>query len=594
MAFDKEIAKTANKFYTNGKGIYMLLFDTYSILTSGNSDGPTDEVYLKATGAEPVGASWVHAETNESVSLVVKKGPAAVPFKGLIKSPEGAIVLAKGQSVELTVQPQPTNTTDYITYNWDVDDDYLSYSLDNNKCIITGTSGGSTVATVTPVVNGVPDYSKAVSFEDITINSGSEGGTSNADYIVSGSTDYPEINGEYVQDGEANGKPKYVNTTSNATYTPYMQCDSTLGWAIFYPHQPRAYTNDTTSATPPTSGWNNGVTVTKGGSSGGGATEQTGYNVVCVDFASISGNYYEVEAPSWGNSSYTAWHKHETSNIYLYISNDSLPYVNFKSFDEYGFTSDIWFTAYGTDPLLLTTFMNENSGMPYEITTTKIGGGASGGGSATRACYRVEGAGSTEANGDYYDTEETRTVDNYGTFSIYKNENNIYMYFSDMCGYAWAPGWCLSPSIIDSGDGMLYCTTTYDGYETGMIKPWSTLDGISPAPKCYELDENGNTIIPPDYIVTGAGVEAVNGGYYATGEYYDGVPDFPIYKNKNGVYLLITYTLTIFASAISDASATIYYECEGYGSMITGDWANASYPRVGALGVAPYPTVTKN
>ena len=120
------------------------------------------------------------------------------------------------------------------------------------------------------------------------------GSTSNADYIVSGAIDYPEINGDYVQDGEYNGKPKYVNTTSNATYTPYMQCDSMVGWAIFYPNQPRAYTNDTTSDTPPTTGWNNGVTVTKGGGSNSGSTSKqtlvvSGFRMTeAMDYYSVS------------------------------------------------------------------------------------------------------------------------------------------------------------------------------------------------------------------------------------------------------------------------------------------------------------------
>lgn len=121
------------------------------------------------------------------------------------------------------------------------------------------------------VVNFMDENSGVMFNATIVAYGGSDsgGGTSNADYIVSGATDYPEINGEYVQDGEYNGKPKYINATSTAQYTAYMQCDSTLGWAIFYPGQPRSYTNDTTSMTPPTTGWNNGVIVTKGGSSGG-------------------------------------------------------------------------------------------------------------------------------------------------------------------------------------------------------------------------------------------------------------------------------------------------------------------------------------
>ena len=214
---------------------------------------------------------------------------------------------------------------------------------------------------------------------------------------------------------------------------------------------------------------------------------------------------------------------------------------------------------------------------------------------ANKAAFRVTGAGSTEANGDYYATGETRTKDGYGTFPVYKNNNNIYMYFSDICGYSWAPGWCLSPTIIDQGGGMLYCTAVYDAsdYATAMLKSWSSLDGTHPSPTCYELDSNGNIILPVDYTVTGAGTAAVNGYYYATGDKQYG---YPVYANKNGVKLWYFGMMGgwVFSPDFSEATASWYYHCEAYGDVTTGNWANdALYPTVDALGSAPLPTVTK-
>ena len=227
-------------------------------------------------------------------------------------------------------------------------------------------------------------------------------------------------------------------------------------------------------------------------------------------------------------------------------------------------------------------------------------GGGSGSDNTSKAMYRVSNAGSTEANGDYFDTGETRTLQNLGTFPIYKNSNDIYLYFSNWCSYSAAPGWVLAPKINgilqDDGSGLLYCTfsgSDYESYMTAMLSNWSTLDGVSPTPVCRKLDENGNEIIPADYTVSGAGTEAVNGDYYATGNYISGTSG-AIYKHKtNEVYLFGDGSNCNFAFEPIRGSA-YYYTCETYSYDIqTGDWANAIYPSTGS-GSTPYPTVTKN
>ena len=188
---------------------------------SGGAEGTTE--YWEVTGA---GASFVDGKYYLTNSDNVYKHESADYY----------IWFADGTTWWLTNEP---NSWSQDFYYWDTNISYVG-------CGMYADMGGYGTTPTVKFVKG-----------------GSSGG-SNADYTVSGSVDYPEINGEYVQDGEYNGKPKYVNTTSSAAYTSYMQCDGVLGWAIFYPNQPRAYTNDMTSATPPTTGWNNGVTVTKG------------------------------------------------------------------------------------------------------------------------------------------------------------------------------------------------------------------------------------------------------------------------------------------------------------------------------------------
>ena len=134
---------------------------------------------------------------------------------------------------------------------------YLYTDLGGTEGDINSIAGSKSV-----MINGEPIDGCIIT---ITVTEGGSSGGSNADYIVSGATSYPDVNGEYNESGTANGKPKYVNTVnSNA----YIQCDNILGWALFYYGQPRYYTSDTASATPPTSAtWKQGneiITVTKG------------------------------------------------------------------------------------------------------------------------------------------------------------------------------------------------------------------------------------------------------------------------------------------------------------------------------------------
>jgi hypothetical protein len=199
------------------------------------------------------------------------------------------------------------------------------------------------------------------------------GGTSNADYIVSGAVSVPEVNGEYVEDGTLNDRPKYVNTSnSNAI----IRFDSMVGWSVFYMGQPKYTTMDTTSATPPVSAtWKYGsetVTVVKGNSSGGGDSSgntNTGYIVTYFENnPNLEGNYLKANTPSWGDSSYE-YYKHQDIDVYLYIAGSN---VVFRSFDTGGFTSDYWFSASIKNNIVGNfAFMNENSGTMYNVTVTQ-------------------------------------------------------------------------------------------------------------------------------------------------------------------------------------------------------------------------------
>ena len=119
------------------------------------------------------------------------------------------------------------------------------------------------------------------------------GSTSNADYIVSGSST-AEVNGDYVNTGNTvNGYPSYSN--GKGYYILYTESYGGM-WQI---------TNDTSasgapkhsvmssSALPPTEGWS-GVTVTKGGGSNSGSTSKqtlvvSGFRMTeAMDYYSVS------------------------------------------------------------------------------------------------------------------------------------------------------------------------------------------------------------------------------------------------------------------------------------------------------------------
>lgn len=114
----------------------------------------------------------------------------------------------------------------------------------------------------------------------------------------------------------------------------------------------------------------NGVTGTYEGESGGG----NGYNVAVDDgeFPALNGNYYETTAPTWGNSSYTAWYKQESRDYYLVIGST----VEIHPFDNLGFISPAY-VADGTftDPTTVNFIVNQDSGTPAHVTITAITGG---------------------------------------------------------------------------------------------------------------------------------------------------------------------------------------------------------------------------
>lgn len=145
----------------------------------------------------------------------------------------------------------------------------------------------------------------------------------------------------------------------------------------------------------------------------------------------------------------------------------------------------------------------------------------------------------------------------------------------------------LLPENIKSGVTINGITGTYEG--------GGASGGDSGGNDTGGSDSGGGTS-NADYTVSGAGTEAVNGNYYATGEYYEGRNSAPIYKNKNGVYFFATGSHNIFANSITtDLNIETYYHCEAYGDYYTtGAWANdALYPTCGEFGIEPFPTVTK-
>lgn len=98
--------------------------------------------------------------------------------------------------------------------------------------------------------------------------SGSEGGTSNADYIVSGSST-AEVNGNYYDTGETRNNAKsYTNGSYYMYRCPFVgtsykwYINTNLGSNVGFVHS--SGTTGESITEPPTTGWSDGVTVTKG------------------------------------------------------------------------------------------------------------------------------------------------------------------------------------------------------------------------------------------------------------------------------------------------------------------------------------------
>lgn len=114
----------------------------------------------------------------------------------------------------------------------------------------------------TPPVSATWKYGS----ETVTVTTGGSdsGGGSTADYIVSGASN-ASVNGDYVENGTHNGRPKYTNGTCDMVW---IQSGYDGYWAIGavgYDGGAAPYCScfqDT--PTPPTTGWSGNVTVTQG------------------------------------------------------------------------------------------------------------------------------------------------------------------------------------------------------------------------------------------------------------------------------------------------------------------------------------------
>jgi hypothetical protein len=146
------------------------------------------------------------------------------------------------------------------------------------------------------MINGEPIDSCTII---ITVSEGSSSGgsssgggsTSNVDYTVSGSST-AEANGDYTNTGDTiNGYPSYSNGKGY-----YMLYTPNYGgmWQItndINASGPPKHSVMSSNALPPTEGWS-GVTVTEGGSSGGGSTATIEYYVSGASREEANGGYW--------------------------------------------------------------------------------------------------------------------------------------------------------------------------------------------------------------------------------------------------------------------------------------------------------------
>lgn len=316
-----------------------------------------------------------------------------------------------------------------------------------------------------------------------------------------------------------------------------------------------------------------------GGSDSGGGTSNADYTVSGAGTEAANGDYVAYE------SSYTAY-KHTTNDIYLwYDSNLVKWYICMTGPGTTGVAEVYYETAVDCpDPTTASWFTSTPAGSDPVPTVTKVGSSSSGGGSdggTSNADYIVSGAVSVpEANGEYVEDGTHNDKPKYVNTS---NSNAVIKCDSSL---GWGVFYMGQPkyTTMDTTSATPPISATWKyGSETVTVTKGSSSGG-------------NESSTPADYIVSGAGTEAVNGNYYATGEYYEGRNSAPIYKNKNGVYFFATGSHNIFANSITtDLNIETYYHCEAYGDYYTtGAWANdALYPTCGEFGIEPFPTVTK-
>ena len=355
------------------------------------------------------------------------------------------------------------------------------------------------------------------------------------------------------------------------------------------------YKADGSSAQWQTQGANISATaVVKGNSSGGDSGESGGDSEpdtpdVETSYLLVSGfspsNFGGVGTTLDPNRKYYLEDETATGNERVWISKDGY----FKIYSPVG-SGGYWYLDSVEENLGQSVYIDNSLDNPYQedgstyswwsmgspisgASVTLVSSANSGGGTSN-ADYTVSGSSTTEVNGDYINT---------GRIS-----NDRPVYTNDTYYMRWYSG--------------MWEITEED--ENSNMKPpkhsVSSSDMTPPASGWYggiTVTSGGNeSSTPADYIVSGAGTEAVNGNYYATGEYYEGRNSAPIYKNKNGVYFFATGSHNIFANSITtDLNIETYYHCEAYGDYYTtGAWANdALYPTCGEFGIEPFPTVTK-
>jgi hypothetical protein len=191
--------------------------------------------------------------------------------------------------------------------------------------------------------------------------------------------------------------------------------------------------------------------------------------------------------------------------------------------------------------------------------------------------YTVSGAGTSEVNGDYWDTGEL--IEGYPS---YENANGIKIYCVVVAGLGQ---WVINQST--TGDPLYGAwwngDTVYNPLEECLY--WRTVDGSEPLPTVTKYNSSGSSgdsgdVIDPDktYYYTVMSPEAeLNGHYYDTGET---ISDRPIYENSNGCRIEWSDPFWIIRRGVGISPSYM-----SNGQSITGEWIESppSYVNVGNI-----------